>query len=142
MWGLTGHSKNWIDIWIVTTTLEGNPASKLLEVYLSVAVSIELVEKSSQLVIVKHTTDCFKSLFELVRTNSSVTFQVKVFEKSFGSLSLIICAVSSLTDFFKNNCLDLSKSRSRNNRSIGVQSPRFQDNLHEVSFLLGGQNRV
>jgi len=120
VWCLTGYTKDWVDVWIVSAALVSDPASKLLDIYLSVSISVEFIEKSCQFVIIKHTTNGLKGLFELVRTNSSVTFQVEVFEKSFGCFSFVICAVSSLTNLFKNDGLNLSKSRSRDNRSIRV----------------------
>jgi hypothetical protein len=112
VWWLTGDTKDWIDIRVVSTAFMGNPASELFKINSSVAVTIELVEQSCQLVIVKHATNSFKGLFELMGTNSSVTFQVEVFEKSFGSLSFVISTMSTLTDFFKNDRLDLSESWS------------------------------
>lgn len=50
--------------------------------------------------------------------------------------------MSTLTDFFKNDRLDLSESWSGDDWSIRVQTPSFEHNLHEVSFFFGGQNWV
>lgn len=112
---LTGYTKDWVDVRVVSATFVSDPTSKLLKINLAVSISVEFIEKGCQFVIIKHTADRLKGLFELMRTDSSVTFQVKVLEKSFSSLSFVICAVGSLTDLFKNDRLDLSKSWSGNN---------------------------
>lgn len=108
MWCLTGYAKDWVDVRVVSAAFMSDPASKLLKINLAVSVSVEFIEKGCQFMIIKHTTNSLKGLFELVRSNSSVTFQVEVFKNSFGSLSFVICAVSSLTNLFKNDSLNLS----------------------------------
>ena len=115
MWGFTSNTEDWINIWIVTTAFMSNPSSKLFKVNLSIAITVKFVEQGSQLVIVEDTSNSFKCLLELLRSNGTEAFQVKVLEKSFSSLSFVICAVGSLTDLFKNDRLDLSKSWSGNN---------------------------
>jgi hypothetical protein len=107
VWGLPSNTKYWVDIGVVSAAFVGNPTSKLLEVNLSVAISVKLVEQGSQLVVVEDTADSFKSLFELLWANGSVAFQVKMFEDALRRLALIVSSVSALTDLFKNNCLDL-----------------------------------
>lgn len=74
MGGFSSDSKDWVNIGIITRSFMGDPASKLLEINLSVAVSIKLVEESLQLVVVENTTDSLKSLFKLAKADSAVTF--------------------------------------------------------------------
>jgi len=112
---LTGYTKDWVDVRVVSATFVSDPTRKLLKINLAVSVSVEFIEEGCQFMITKHTADRLKGLFELMRTDSSVTFQVKVFEKSFSSLSFVICAVGSLTDLFKDDRFDLGKSWRRNN---------------------------
>ncbi len=115
VWCFTGYTKDWIDVGVVAATFVSDPTSKLFKINLAISVSVEFIEKGCQFVIVEHTADRLKGLVELMRPNSAVTFQVEVLEKSFGSLSFVVCAMGSLTDLFKNDSLDLSKSWSRNN---------------------------
>lgn len=108
MWGFTSNTEDWVNIWIVTTAFMSNPSSKLFKVNLSIAITVKFVEQGSQLVIVEDTSNSFKCLLELLRSNGTEAFQVKVLENTFCSFSLIIGPVSALANLFKHNCFNLS----------------------------------
>ena len=74
MWWFTSNAKYWVNVWVITTALVSYPAGKLLEINLTVAVSVKLVKQSCQLVVRKNASNSFKGLFELFRTNCSETF--------------------------------------------------------------------
>ena len=107
MWCLTSHTEDRINIGIVSTALVSDPAGELLKIDLTVAVSVEFVEQGSQLVIGEDTSDSFESLLELLGTNGSEAFQIKVFENALSSFAFVVCSVSSLSDLFKYDGFDL-----------------------------------
>ena len=107
MWCLTSHTEDRINIGIVSTALVSDPAGELLKIDLTVAVSVEFVEQGSQLVIGEDTSDSFESLLELLGTNGSEAFQIKVFKNALGSFAFVVCSVSSLSDLFKYDGFDL-----------------------------------
>ena len=110
---LTGYTKDWVDVRVVSASFVSDPTSELLKINLAVSISVEFIEKGCQFVIIKHTADRLKGLFELMRTDSSVTFQVKVLEDALGSLPFIVGTVCALADLFKNDRFNLSDSGSR-----------------------------
>ena len=108
----TGNAENWVHVGVVATAFVCNPACEFLEIDLSVAILIELVKQSSELIVSEDAPDCLKGLFELFGANSAVPFQVKVLEDALGSLSFIVGTVCALADLFENDRFNLSDSGS------------------------------
>ena len=42
---LTGYTKDWVDVRVVSATFVSDPTSKLLKINLSVSISVEFIEK-------------------------------------------------------------------------------------------------
>jgi hypothetical protein len=67
-----------------------------------------VVEKSDHFVLGENAADSLKSATELLNFNCTKTIEVEVLEDALGSSTLIVSAVSSLTNFLKENVFELS----------------------------------
>lgn len=142
VWGFTSQTKDWVDVGVVAATSEGNPASELFEVDLSVVVCVKPSEEGNHLLFRENATDGLKGLSKLGWQDGAVTLEVKVFENAFYGLAFIISAVSALTYLFENNGLKLLDACFGDGRLISLKAPSLVDDLDEVRFTLGGEHCI
>lgn len=139
---LTLNTENGIDVRVVSATLNGKPVGEFLVVELTVAVFVIFAEDGIDLVVLEKAANGLEGLSELIRFNSTVTIEVEMFENATNSLTFIVSAVSSLSNFLKDDVLKLSKSAGGNISNVGVETPGLEDNVDEVAFLLLRQDAV
>jgi hypothetical protein len=106
--GLTSDAEAWINVWIISRAFESNKRSEFFVVKFAIASFVELEEQRKGVVLNKRAAQCLQSFFELWELDSAVAIEIEVLEVLAGSFSLVVRAVSALSDLLKQNVLKLS----------------------------------
>lgn len=140
--GLTDQAENGVYVRVVASSTESVHSCKLFEVEVARVVGVVFIENSGELVGLECAANCFKSILEFSRANNSTAVQVKVFEETLDSLSLVVGAVSALADLLKDYTLEFTHTSSWHGTLVGVKAPACTDSLSEVGVLFPGEDTV
>lgn len=136
------NSKDWVHIWVISTSVKGEGGGHLFVVDLSVSVGVEFVEKSTDLVVSEGASQGFQCLSELLWSNSSVSLNIEVLHNFLKSFSFVVSSMSSLSNLLENLELELSQLVWVDRFNVRVKSPRLKNNLDKVVGLLSWQAAV
>lgn len=110
----SGNTKYWIYIRVIAASFSSNEGCKFYVVDFPVTVRVKFAEKSLDFIIFEYASECLERFLELNRLNSTEAIEVKMLKDLLRSLSLIIGAVSALSDLLENCVLQLRHALSCN----------------------------